>query len=208
SEVVTITDLPTMLQTRSMETGEVIDTHDILDLPLNARNFLDFTTLTAGVLPANGAVNSFSISVNGQRGYANSLMIDGIEATTNRTQDITITPSVDAVQEFKIITSAYAAEYGRAAGGVVTVQTKSGSNSFHGDAYEFFRPNFTAARPFAFGGKEPASTLKRHDFGGTLGGPIRKNKSFFFVSFERTKLENAFTELDSTPPLQMINVLP
>jgi len=208
NEVMVITALPTMLQTQSMETGEVINTQDILDLPLVNRNFLDFTLLTAGVVSANTAINSFGISVNGQRGYANSIMIDGIEATTNRTQDITVQPGVDSVQEFKIITSAYSAEYGRAAGGVVSVQTKSGTNNFHGDAYEFFRPNFTAARPFAFGGKEPPSSIKRHDYGGTLGGPIRKNKSFFFVSFERTKVENAFTEMDATPPLQMISVLP
>lgn len=208
SEVVTVSALPTMLQTQSMETGEVIDTQDILDLPLLGRQFLDLTTLTAGVLPANTAINSFSISVNGQRGYANSIMIDGIEATTNRTQDITVTPGVDSVQEFKITTSAYAAEFGRAAGGVVSIQTKSGGNSFHGDAFEFFRPNFGAARPFSFSGKEPPATLKQHNYGGTLGGPIRKNKSFFFASYEKTKLENAFTEMDAAPPLQMISVLP
>ena len=201
--------LPTMLQTQSMETGEVISTQDILDLPLNGRNFLDLTILTPGVVSANTAINTFGVSINGQRGYGNSIMIDGIEATTNRTQDITVTPGVDAVQEFKIITSGYAAEYGRAAGGVVSIQTKSGSNSFHGDAFEFFRPNFTAARPYGFlGAKEPASTLKRHDFGGTLGGPIRKNKAFFFASYERTKQSTAFTEGDATPPLQMIKVLP
>jgi hypothetical protein len=208
SETMTITALPTMLQTQSMETGEVINTHDILDLPLLGRQFLDLTTLTAGVVSANTAINTFGVSVNGQRGYANSIMIDGIEATTNRTQDITVEPGVDSIQEFKITTSAYAAEFGRAAGGVVSIQTKSGTNSLHGDAFEFFRPNFSAARPFGFGGKEPPSTLKQHDFGGTLGGPVRRNKSFFFASFERTKLENAFTEMDSTPPLGMINVLP
>src|SRR5882762_5227491 len=208
STVTTVTAAPTMLQTQSMETGEVIDTQDILDLPLVNRNFLDFTLLTAGVVSANTAINSFGISVNGQRGYANSIMIDGIEATTNRTQDITVTPGLDSVQEFKIITSAYSAEFGHAAGGVVSVQTKSGTNNLHGDAFEFFRPNFTAARPFGFLGKEPPSSIKRHDYGGTLGGPIRKNKSFFFASFERTKRSDAFTEMDATPPLQMITVLP
>jgi hypothetical protein len=208
SEVITISALPTTLQTQSMETGEVINTRDILDLPLLGRNFLDLTTLTAGVVTAGNAVNAFDISINGQRGYANSIMIDGVEATTNRTQDITVTPGVDAVQEFKILTSAYSAEYGRAAGGVVSIQTKSGTNSFHGDAFEFFRPNFGAARPYSFSGKVPNATLKQHNFGGTLGGPIRKNKSFFFVSYERNVKTDAFTEMDATPPLQMINVLP
>ena len=209
STTVSVTAAPTMLQTEDASTGDVIQTQDILDLPLLNRQFLSLTTLTPGVVSANGAVNSFSISVNGQRGYANSIMIDGVEATTNRTQDITVTPGVDSVQEFKILTSAFSAEYGRAAGGVVSIQTKSGTNSLHGDAFEFFRPNFGAARPYSFdGGKEPPSTLKQHQFGGTLGGPVKKNKSFFFVSYERTQLNNAYTELDATVPLQMINPLP
>lgn len=209
SQVTTVTAAPTILQTESAETGEVIGTADILDLPLLGRNFLDLTTLTAGVLPANGAVSAFSISINGQRSYANSIMIDGVEATTNRTQDITVTPGVDSVQEFKIETSAYSAEFGRAAGGVVSIQTKSGTNSFHGDGFEFYRPDFLAARPFNFGAApEPGSRLQQNNYGGTLGGPIKKSKSFFFASFERTQLTNAFTELDGTPPLEMINVLP
>ncbi len=207
--VVTVTAAPTMLQTQTTSTGEVIGTDDILDLPLLGRNFLDLTTLTAGVLQANGAVSQFSISVNGQRGYGNSIMIDGIEATTNRSNDITVTPGVDSVQEFKMSTSAYSAEYGRAAGGIVSIQTKSGTNKFHGDAFEFFRPNFLAARPYSFGGvAEPTSSLKQHNYGGTLGGPIKKNKSFFFASYERTKLSNAYTELDGTPPLEMITANP
>jgi hypothetical protein len=208
NSITTVTSAPTLLQTQSVETGEVIQTNEILDLPLLGRSFLNLTTLTAGVITTFSNTNAFSISVNGQREYGNSILIDGVEATTNRTQDITVQPGVDSVQEFKITTSAYAAEFGRAAGGIVSIQTKSGGNSFHGDAFEFFRPNFGAARPFAFGPKGPASVLQQHNYGGTLGGPIKKDKSFFFVSYERTKLSNAFTELDSTPPIGQINVLP
>jgi hypothetical protein len=205
---ITITGAPTVLQTQTMETSEVINTMDILELPLLGRQFLDLTTLTPGVVPAGNAIQQFSISVNGQRGYGNSIMIDGVEGTSNRTQDITVTPSVDSVEEFKILTSAYSAEYGHAAGGVVSIQTKSGSNRLHGSAYEFFRPNFGAARPFSFGAKEPASALKQHNYGGTLGGPIRKSKSFFFVSYERKQLTDAFGYLYSVPPKNEIKVLP
>jgi hypothetical protein len=209
TETMTVSVAAPTLQTQSMETGEVMDTKDILDLPLLGRQFLDLTTLTAGVATGAGSVNTFDVSVNGQREYANSILIDGVESTTNRTQDITITPSVDAVQEFKILTSSYSAEYGRAAGGVVSIQTKAGSNSLHGSAYEFYRPNFTAARPFSFGGPEPpASALNQNNFGGTLGGPIRKDKSFFFISYERIQNRNAYSAVYSVPPKNEISVLP
>jgi hypothetical protein len=209
TESLTVSVTAPTLQTQSMETSEVIDTKDILDLPLLGRNFLDLTTLTAGVVSGAHAVNSFDISVNGQREYANSIMIDGVESTTNRTQDITLTPSVDSVQEFKILTSAYSAEYGRAAGGVISIQTKAGSNSLHGSAYEFYRPNFGAARPFSISGaKEPASDLDQNNYGGTLGGPIRKDKSFFFISYERMQKRDAYNSLQNVPPKNEITVLP
>src|SRR6202161_3235352 len=113
--VETVTSAPTMLQTESAETGEVIQSHDILDLPLLGRRFFDLTALTAGVSQQGGSLNTFNFSVNGQREYANSIQIDGIESTTNRTQDITATPSVDSIEEFKVATSNYDAEFGRSA---------------------------------------------------------------------------------------------
>ena len=198
-----------MLQTQSSETGAVMQTEDILDLPLFGRNFYDLTALVPGVVQVGGSINSFALSVSGQREFANSVQLDGIESTQNRTQDVTVSPSVDSVQEFKVVTSAYNAEYGNASGGVIAIQTKSGNNGFHGDAYEFFRPNFTAARPYSFGGgPEPASVLKQHNFGGTLGGPIKKDRSFFFVSYEGSRQKNAYTYLDSTIPFGLIGVQP
>jgi hypothetical protein len=117
----------------------------------------------------SGNTNAFNLSVNGNREYGNSIRIDGVESTTNRTQDVTVQPSVDAVQEFKVSTSAYNAEFGSSAEGVVSIETKAGTNALHGDAFEFFRPNFTTAKPYGFGGlKEPASILKQHNYGGTL----------------------------------------
>jgi hypothetical protein len=209
SEVMTITVAPTMLQTESAETGEVIQSHDILDLPLLGRNFYDLTELTAGVTRQGGSLNTFNFSVNGQREYANSIQIDGIESTTNRTQDITATPSVDSVEEFKVATSNFDAEFGRSAGGEVSIQTKSGTNRWHGDAYEFFRPNFTAAKQYSFLATHvPPSVLKQHNYGGTFGGPIRKDKTFFFVSYEGTKQSYASDGVFQTPPMSQIKVLP
>ena len=105
--VETVTAAPTMLQTQSSETGEVIQSHEILDLPLLGRNFYALTALTAGVTQQGGSINTFNFQANGQREYANSIQIDGVESTTNRTQDITATPSVDSVEEFKVSTSSF-----------------------------------------------------------------------------------------------------
>jgi hypothetical protein len=201
---VVVTQAPTMLQTQSSEEGATIETEDILDLPLLSRNFFALPFLVPGVVVANGSINSFAISSDGTREYGNSITIDGVEATTNRTQDITVVPSVDSVQEFKVATSAYNAEFGSSAGAVVSIDTKAGTNKYHGDGYEFFRPNFTAARPYGFGAKEPPSILKQHNFGGTVGGPVIHNKSFFFGSYERTQQTNAYTYLYSTPPINQI----
>lgn len=209
AETVTVTSAPSMLQTQSAETGAVLQTQDITDLPLLSRNFFDLPLLVPGVVSVGGSINSFAVSVNGNREYGNSIQIDGVESTTNRTQDVTVVPSVDSVQEFKVSTSAYNAEFGSSAGGVVSIQTKAGTNAYHGDLYEFFRPNFTAARPYGFlGAKEPPSILKQHNYGATLGGPVKKDKAFFFGSYERTQQTNAYTYLDSTPPTNQITFLP
>ena len=205
STTVIVTEAPTMLQTQSSETGAVIDTQDIVDLPLLSRDFFNLPLLVPGTVNAGGSINTFAVSVNGNREYGNSIQIDGVESTTNRTQDVTVVPSVDSVQEFKVSTSAYNAEFGSSAGAVVSIQTKAGTNKFHGDAYEFFRPNFTTARPYGFlGAQEPPSILKQHNYGGTIGGPVKRDKAFFFGSYERTEQHNAYTYLDSTPPTNQI----
>ena len=206
---VEVTDRPTLLQTQSAEVGTVIGGDDITALPLLSRNFYDLTTLVPGVAQVGGSINSYALSVSGQREFANSILLDGVESTTNRTQDVTVTPSVDSVQEFKVATSGYDAEYGNAAGGVVQIQTKAGTNRYHGVAYEFFRPNFLTAKPYGFGGiKEPASEFKQHIFGGTFGGPVIKDRSFFFASYEGSRAKNAYSYLDSTIPFGLIKTRP
>jgi hypothetical protein len=209
SETVTVTEAPTLLQTEGAEEGDVIQSHDILNLPLLGRDFTELTALTAGVTVAGGSINSFSYSIGGQREYANSIQIDGLEGTTNRSGDITVKPSVDSVEEFKVSTSGYDAEYGRSAGGVVSIQTKGGTNQWHGSAYEFFRPNFTTAKNFGFNGEYvPPSILKQHNYGGTFGGPIIKDKTFFFASYEGLYNSQAYDYVYAVPPASQIVVNP
>jgi hypothetical protein len=204
AESVTVTSSTPVLQTHSVDTGQVIETHDILDLPLAGRNFLDLVFLTPGVLPGSGG-NSNNISVNGQREFANSIVLNGIEVTGNRNNDAGITPSVDAMQEFKIVTSGYSAEFGRAAGGVVLLQTKSGSNQYHGDAYLFYRPKQAAATDYF---STTPEDLHHDNFGGTFGGPIIKDKTFFFVSYEANRLGSVDNYLSGVPPTNQIKFLP
>ena len=207
TESVTVTGEAPILQTQTMETGEVIQSRQILDLPLLNRDFLQLAKLTPGVLTASGG-NGVNLTVNGQREFSNSVMIDGIEATGNRNNDSGLRPSVDAVEEFKIETSAYSAEYGRAAGAVISIETKSGSNNFHGSLYEFYRPSGTAAANYSFGGPPERSHLKQHSFGVTFGGPIKKDKMFFFGSFEGFRDRDVFIYPDSVPPTSQIKFLP
>jgi hypothetical protein len=203
STVATVTAGAPLLQTQSVETGQVIESRQILDLPLLGRNFLNLALLTTGVVYGSGG-NTLNLSVNGQREFANSVLIDGVEETGNRNNDTNLRPSVDAVEEFKVATSDYSAEYGRAAGGVISIQTKGGSNDLHGDLYEFNRPNATAADNFSFSGPGQSPNLSQNNFGGTVGGPIKKDKSFFFVSYEQERLRNTITYLDSVPPQNQI----
>ncbi len=204
SETVNVAAEAPLLQTQTTETSQVVETKRIADLPLLGRNFLDLTKLSPGVVNGQGG-NTLNISVNGQREFGNSVSIDGIEVTANRNNDTGVSPSVDSVQEFKIQTSAYAPEFGKAAGAVVSIQTKSGSNAFHGSLYEFYRPTETAARQFF---ATQRGNLKQNNFGGTVGGPIIKDKLFFFFSYEGTRSNDSFNYLGDVPPVGQIRFLP
>ena len=211
STQVTVTDQAPLLQTQTAEVGTVISGTEITDLPLLGRNFYDLTNLVPGVTTGNGSnMNTFNLSVSGQREYANSVQLDGIESTTNRTQDITITPNVDSVDQFKVVTANYDAEFGNAAGGVVAVQTKAGTNNIHGDAFEFFRPPWMAARQTIPGaiGSQPEATLRQNNFGGTLGGPIIKNRSFLFGAYEGARNHDMYNYVTSTIPYQLFTIEP
>ncbi len=199
-EQVTVEGRAPLLQTQSVETGQVIQSRQILDLPLLGRNFLDLASLIPGVAAGAGG-NIANYSVNGQREFANSILVNGFEVTGNRNNDTNLRPSVDSVEEFKAVTSTYAPEFGRSGGGVFAVQTKSGTNDFHGSLYEFLRtPATTARSPFA----QDPSGLKQNNFGVSVGGPIVRNRTFFFAGYEGLRSRDIFSYLDTTVPSQMI----
>lgn len=191
-------ELPVVETTRS-STATAVNEKAVRDLPINGRNFLDFTVLTPGVVrdPRGG-----DLSFGGQRGTANSLLIDGGDSNNlffgqSSGRAGTRNPytfSQDAVQEFQVNTSGYAPEVGRAGGGVINVVTKSGTNELHGTAFWFFRDRYLNANTF-FNNAQRRARQPYHfnQFGGNLGGPIRKDKLFFFYNYDgqRNTLPNA-----------------
>ena len=204
NESVTVTTSAPTLETQSGGTGEVIASPQILNLPLLGRNFLDLAKLAPGVTSGAGG-NNANYSVNGQREFGNSLVVNGVEVTGNRNNDTNLRPSVDAVEEFKALTSNFAPEFGRAIGGVIAVQTKAGGNALHGSVFEFLRTATTTARTFF--AAQPSS-LKQSNFGASLGGPVIRNRTFYFASYEGLRLRDTWSYLDTTVPAGMIHVQP
>jgi hypothetical protein len=191
STEVTVTGSAPVLQVEGAETGQVMDSREIEDLPTLGRDFSTLLYLTPGVVSGTkGANSNLDISVNGQREYSNSYQINGVEVS-GLNNDTNVRPSPDAIQEFKVVTSSYAPEFGRASGGAVLIQTKSGSNDIHGSGFFFYRPTATAANNnFAPAGTSPTTVQK--NFGATVGGPIRKDKAFLFLGYEGFK--NTFSD--------------
>jgi outer membrane receptor protein involved in Fe transport len=202
SQTITVSATAPVLQTQGAETGAVISTREILDLPLLGRDYEDLFLLSPGV-STGGGYGTQNYSISGQRELGNDVELNGIDIQGNRNNDNSLKPSVDALQEFKIVTSTYAPELGRASGGVVLLETKAGTNNFHGNAYEFFRPNNTSANTaITPAGVEPV--LKQHNFGGTVGGPILRDKAFFFLSYEGLREVNQYSYLTIVPPSSQI----
>lgn len=191
TEQVTVTADATLLQTTEASRGQVIDNKKIVDLPLNGRDYLQLALLTAGtnVPPPGARFGGFSSS--GFRVSHNNYLLDGMDNNSNqhaaqgRTPQV-IAPSVDAVQEFKVQTSNYSAEFGRNVGGAVNVVIKSGTNDFRGGVFEFLRNEDFNARNFFQAPGVPNAVFRRNQFGGLLGGPIVRNKTFFFANYEGT----------------------
>jgi hypothetical protein len=192
-----------ILQLQGAETGEVIGAREIEDLPLEGRNFTGLMLLVPGVGTGGGG-NNLNLSVDGQREFSNSVEINGTEVTGNRNNDTNMIPSPDALQEFKMVTSSYAPEFGRASGGSVLIQTKSGSNNYHGSAYFFYRPTATAANnPFTAAGTVP--TLQQKIYGATIGGPLVRDKAFIFLSYEGNRQQTTNSYLGNTPPVNQVS---
>src|SRR5579859_7144605 len=207
AEEVSVTEIPPIVQTDTSTLGQVVNNRLVQDLPLNERNFLNFALLVPGShLPAEGSENSTqggAISVNGAREQSNNFLLDGVDNNDPYINQYVALPSVDAIQEFKVQSSDYSAEFGHGGGAQVNVILKSGTNQFHGTVFEFFRnrqmdaknffdlPSCTASSPAGTCGDIPR--FDRNQFGGTLGGPVRKDKTFFFLAYEGLRLRQAHT---------------
>jgi len=184
------------LQTEDAVTGQVVNRTFVNDLPLVDRNFANLAYLAPGVnetnVPgtntSNGGINFNS---NGSRNSTADVLIDGASATNfeqnSGLQNVPYTPSVDSVEEFKVQQSNFTAEYGFAGGTIINVVTRSGTNKFHGSVYEFLRNSATDANLWFNPQNDPIAALKRNNFGFTIGGPIRKDKTFFFFDYEGTR---------------------
>ncbi|MGB8061597.1 MAG: carboxypeptidase regulatory-like domain-containing protein [Candidatus Sulfotelmatobacter sp.] len=188
-EVVEVSSQAELVETSRSSTTDTIGERRIDNLPINGRNYINFTLTDSQVVrdnaPNTGAAPTSGLNMSGQRARSNLVNVDGADATDNSVNGVRSTVSQEDVQEFQIITNSYAAEYGRAAGGVVNIITRSGSNEFHGDVFGFLRNrNFQAVNPFS---TVPNPAYTRVQAGTAFGGPIKKDKSYYFFSYEVTR---------------------
>ena len=199
-----------LLETDSASLGDVVTARQVEDLPLNGRRYTDLATLTAGVAkvvegPVNGSSTPTNgnaggdFAVNGTRGDQNNFILDGVDNNSNDNGDLAFTTSVDAIAEFKVQTSNYSAEFGRSAGAVVNATTKSGANALHGSAWEFLRNDVLDARGYFESPNQAKAPYRQNQFGGTFGGPILRDKLFYFVDYEGTRIGSATTEFTTVP---------
>jgi hypothetical protein len=225
TESVTVEGAKRLLNTEDATLGTVIDNNAIGKLPLAIRNWDDLLALVPGVqgdrYTEQGGGTSFGrtggVNVHGARSLQNNFLLDGVDnnSISENVQELTTQvsrPSVDAIQEFKIVTSPYSAEYGRSPGAAVSVSTKSGTNAFHGTLYDFYRNDsmdtidFFSKRAAALtntAAVKPANDQQQ--FGGNLGGPLVKDKAFFFVDYERTRITRGVTRLTVVPTADQRN---
>lgn len=201
-ETVTVAGVTPLLSTESAVVGTVVDSNEVASLPLAIRNWDDLLALVPGVQSdryteqAGGTSSGRTggVSVHGNRSLQNNFLLDGVanNSFSTNVQELTTQlsrPSVDAIDEFKVVTSPYAAEYGWSPGAAIIVSTKSGSNAIHGTVYDFFRNDkLDANNFFAERARQPKPSNRQNQFGGNLGGPIARNRAFFFGDFEATRI--------------------
>ena len=178
-EVVDVQAEGLLLETQSGVTGNVVTADALVNMPLNGRNFSTLGNLTAGVVASNTQFRA-----SGARGMYQQVSFDGVSALNNRGNNLFMYPSVDAVEEFKVQATNYTAEYGGHAGANVQLQLKSGGNTFHGSAFDYVRSDSLDARNYFAPAPSPKPQLDRQQFGGVVGGPVRRNQTFFMASYE------------------------
>ena len=203
AEAVTVSEAVAHVETADTQMGEVITGKQMTAVPLISRSYTDLLALQAGVAPMttitsdtvqdvgasalspSGDLNPGTISINGQREFANSFVLNGSDVEEDVNMGAAIVPNLDSIAEFRILTSNFDAEHGEFSGGQISVVTKSGTNAFHGDAFEFLRNTDLDARNYF---SPTRGAFDQNQFGATLGGPIRKNKLFFFADYQGTRL--------------------
>ena len=206
TQAVTVTSAPPLIQTSSETMGRVIGETPVSQLPLPTRNFQQLLSLSTGAssdLPDNTALGrgDTNINVNGQRDTSNNVVLDGTQVNIPGTNDTPSqpVPAPDSIQEFIVQTSMYDATQGRNSGGDLAIVTKSGTNALHGDVYEYLRNRVLDANDFFLNATgQPRPMLTRNQFGGTLGGPIVKDKTYFFVAYQGTRERNGASQQSLT----------
>jgi len=201
-QTVSVTDSALHVETASTQLGQVITARQMTAVPLNGRSYTDLLSLQAGVAPStsitsstvqdvgatvldpSGTLNPGTVSVNGQREFANFFSVNGSDAEEDVNAGTAIIPNLDAIAEFRIITSNFDAEYGEFSGGQINVITKSGTNQFHGSAFDFLRNTALDARNYF---SPTRGAFRQNQFGGTFGGPIHRDKIFFFADYQGTR---------------------
>ena len=215
TEAVEIVASAPLVQTSSSDLSTTVEEQQIKTLPLNGRNFVSLTRSVPGIARGIPGANidgagslawraSASFSANGQRPRDNNYMLDGVDNNETWLQTVVIFPSVDALDEFKVQTSTYSAEFGRSLGGVVNLQLKSGSNALHGSAFEFLRNDrFDANNFFNNSNSRQKPEFSQHQFGGTMGGPVFRDRTFFFADYQGMRLTSGQTYLSTVPSNRM-----
>ncbi len=208
SERVVVQTTAPLLQTATAEISDVIENREVVQLPLNGRNFLALAQLSDAVVIPPGGTRGEALqqagplpNVGGQRSGHNIYLLDGTKVTDELFNNLVINPSVDSIQEFKIQKSMYPAEFGGKASALINVVTRAGSNAFSGTLFEFHRDEAFDSRNFFQPAGQPKPPLRQDQFGGTLGGPLLRSRSFFFGSFEGVRMERSLTRTFSVPTM-------
>jgi hypothetical protein len=215
AETLEVSAAPPQLQTSDSQIGGVVESKAISDLPLNGRNFTQLMVLMAGSTErAGGTVaghyveraGGTAFSVNGQRQTANQFLINGFMAKEVQHGTNSVEPIIDALQEFRVQSTNYTAEFGTEAGGQINAVMKSGNNEFHGSAWEFLRNDKLDANNF-FNNRTgtPRPPFRRNQFGAAAGGPIVRNKTFVFGAYEGTRVSKGITQLTTVPTAALRN---
>ena len=216
TQSVEVTGAVPVLQSENAAVGQVIATTAVQQLPLNGRNMTQLAMITPGVTGLNYAPTNTigsgvrpdelrpggtTIEANGARDSANKLLLDGVDNTEMIAQTQIVRPSVESLQEFNIITSNAGPEYNRGAGAILVTSTRSGSNNLHGSVYEYIRNSDLDAKNFFVRPNTPIPLYRLNDFGGRLGGPIKRSKAFFFLNYEGYYEQAAGTQVNTVPTL-------